>query len=106
VRWPWVESEVRVIRDQMATLQQRYDTLLETVLSRGLMPPVTPQVPVTAPTVEKANTPILDAIREESDGDPRLARHFRHRVRELRQEGKSDGDILDAIRMWETTESD
>lgn len=62
--------------------------------------PVAPETPVK----KKRESIVQQAIREEAGSDQRLAAYFRKRASDLRREGTSDADIVDAIHNWQTTE--
>lgn len=70
---------------------------LAATLKQPVVMPSTPANPVK-------KSPIAEAIQRESGGDPRLAGYFRKRVTELRKEGKTDGDIVELLGKWSTTE--
>ena len=62
-------------------------------------------VPDTVPVVrpEPVKDAITQKIEDVSEGDAKVARHFRSMVRRMKKEGVRDGDILAAIR-WTSTE--
>jgi hypothetical protein len=60
--------------------------------------------PLVAPP--RVKSAIAEAIREEAAGDTRLAGWYWKRVRTLKAEGKTEGDIVAEIRSWVTTEDE
>ena len=109
---PWVSREayeaVKAVyeaeRTEKQSLLARYEALQALVIERGLQPePKADNAP--AVKLEPKEPSALElAIQEEAAGDPRLARYFRKEAARMRKEGKSDGDIIDSIRSWVTTE--
>ncbi len=73
-------------------------------------PPLTFTTASTAPASLSADElpppTISRVIREQSEGDSRLAAYYRKRVAELRKEGKAEEEIPGILAKWETTESD
>lgn len=113
MKLPWVSreayEEIKVLfsmeRVERQSVQSRYEALHALVITRGLVPePSADPAPEGLPEVKEPS--LVDiAIREEADGDHRLARYFRTQAIKERKEGKSDGDIEKSIRSWVTTEA-
>jgi len=119
-RWPWQsvqvadvierrrvgeamlhEREVADLRQALAEERQRFAELLALHLT-----PPTPTVTTMSGVVELAprqKDPIAEKIHAESGGDPRIAAHFRKLASDLRKDGKSTEEILEAI-GWTTKE--
>jgi hypothetical protein len=92
MRLPWVS------RAEMWRLEHR-------ALQAALLTPAVQAVP-EPPVRPTQSSLVAETIHAESGGNPRLAAHFWKRVRELRREGKSDGDIADQLSKWQSTEDD
>lgn len=91
-------------RQDLVAFHQKYEALAALVIERGLQPE--PQEPKPQPPIQtKEESALAAAIREESNGDSQLAQYFWRRAKTLRAEGQSDGDILTAIRTWDSTET-
>lgn len=78
-----------------------------TVTIAGPFGPVTASVTEDAPAAEPvdpdAPPTLAKIIRDESQGDQRLASYFRKRATELRKQGKNEGEIAAELQAWETT---
>ena len=90
-------SEVQTLKAELKAAHAHIAALI------ALLKPVAPPVLPNAPPRERSEIEV--AIKEEAGADPKLRAWFRKRVKELRAEGKSDGDIVLAIRSWESTEA-
>lgn len=60
------------------------------------------------PPAKPRRSKLTEAIREQAtlpDGtiDPRLLNHFRARANSLRRQGKKEGEIIEAIGIWQVT---
>lgn len=124
MRLPWVSRDhfdavVSLAATAQTTLdreQRRFNVLLEKYHELSLhvttqpvyIPPVVnPLLPTSAggpPAPERVPSVVAQAIKDESQGDPKLARVLWKRARELRQENHSPEEIAKEIRRWETTE--
>lgn len=122
--WPFVSREhYRLLEhnyDQLARLAheasaQRYADLLEKyhdlAMRQGLWksdigPPVEPMpsnLPEPRSTIPSV---VAQAIKDEAEGDPKLARWLWKRARELRAENMKPEEIAKELRHWLTTEAD
>lgn len=96
---PWVSRELYDLAVADAERWRTHHAELLAVHMALLKPPLAP-TPVAPDTVaERKRSAIAERIEEVSDGDRKLARHFRGLVSRLRKEGQSDGDILGQITM-------
>lgn len=100
-------------REQFGTLQEKYDRLQQLVMERGLAPlPVEPS-PVGLSPMELSQmsekpepSPVAEAIKEQAQGDPRLARYLWGRARDLKEDGMRDPDIAMELGKWVTSEDE
>lgn len=118
MRWPWVARELldseRSATERLLAHHQRENarlaalvdalrTELHDVTARAMTPPVVAVPPTVAPLPAEPD-PIRDAIREESNGDPRLAAYFWKRAGELRRADPQmpPRQVADTLRTWES----
>lgn len=101
MKLPWVSRE---LYDRAQSEAETWRGLYLAAVEPPPVPvqPLAPEtvVPDIAPTT---HDPITERIKEMSEGDTRVARHFRQMVRQMKRDGRMDGDILAAIR-WSSTE--
>lgn len=113
---PWQSREVanqierrRVeTEERLRDLQTKYDALLASHLAY-LSPTQTTAngaVPAERPLEPRPKSVIAAAIKQEAQGDGRLASYLHKRARELKAEhpGMSDDGIALMLGQWQTTE--
>lgn len=116
MRWPWQSREVanqierrRVdVEERLRDLQAKYDALLKSHLAY-LTPTTTTAngaVPSALPREPRPKSAIAAAIKQEAQGDGRLAAYLHKRARELKAEHPmmSDEGIALLLSTWESTE--
>lgn len=100
-------------REQFGTLQEKYDRLQQLVMERGLAPLPVELSPVELSPMELSQmsekpepSPVAEAIKEQAQGDPRLARYLWGRARDLKEDGMRDPDIAMELGKWVTSEDE
>lgn len=122
MRWPFVSRElydtavahanqnagdyvtaVAGFSARLDAAEARYDALLDKYHALAHPAPAVTVATVPAVTLMPSEPdPVRDCIRDESNGDHRLAQHLRSHANELRRQGKQPADIVTALRAWET----
>lgn len=104
MRLPWIsvrahDATVATLTEQLRVERERYDRLLSELLR-----PEVAEAQQLAPAVRPVRSDIDKVIREQSQGNPNLARHLRVVARDLRREGKNDDEIVGALVSWQSSE--
>jgi FtsZ-binding cell division protein ZapB len=109
----WQREKDALVTEAQKALQQtteywqtRYDTLLDKY--HELAQPKVAEKEVPGVPAERVTSPVTDAIRAESGGNPRLAQYLSRRAAELRRENPkaSAEDIAGMLQSWSSTEDD
>lgn len=87
---------------------ERYGSLLVMYHELALRVTNQPAVPVgildSIVPVPRVRSVVAEAIKAQSEGDPRLARYLSKRAQELKAENKRPEEIAAELANWQTTE--
>lgn len=103
MRWPWVSraGHERVAHDLSAALVQAMDLRAERDALRAKLDAMTERYTALLQSLAtpkaKPKDPLAEVIRQESEGDPRLAAHFWKVARQAKAEGKSTEEVVGLI---------
>ena len=104
-QFEWAKAEARSTEArherEMVSERARYAELLASYQQLKLAGATLP-VPDVSPPEPAKPSEISKIIREQSEGDPRLARHLRDYDRQLKAEGKSEDERIGLLVRWTT----